>query len=169
MSERERWAYEELQVGDAIQDGDQWLNPDGRWQAVAVSAGPAAEVWCSRVRRPYRVSTILEIGDALAGAQKAATQLQDERDNALAALRSAQRARNELQLQVDELRANRTDEPTARQVQNMLRTWATELDWSGCCFDSIGRDKVSAMQRVLVSVIERIGSMIDPEGSHADD
>ena len=144
--------------------------------------------------------------------------LQRERDESLAeiaklsaALKSAQRARDELQRQVDELREQQSpvtpadqlsfyeltakriasleddlsqvradrdklqgliddllDEPTAKQVQDMLRTWATELDWSGCCFDSTGRDKVSAVQRVLLSVIGRIGSMIDPEATSAD-
>jgi chromosome segregation ATPase len=109
-----------------------------------------------------------------------------ERDEAQAdvqtlsiAIKSVQRARDELQLQVDELRVDRdrlqgliddlVDEPTAQQVQDMLRTWATELDWSAGCFDSAGRDKVSAAQRVLVVAIERIGSMIDPEDSYAND
>ena len=154
---RERIAYEELQVGDPIMDGDEWQNNDGRWQLFSVA--PIQVLEGSRVRRPYRVSTILEIGDVLASAQKAATQLQDERDNALTALKSAQRARDELQRQVDELRAERSDEPTARQVRDMLRTWATELDWLECCFDTATRDKVSAVQRVLGSVIERVESL----------
>ncbi len=112
--------------------------------------------------------------------------LVQERDEARAeverlptALKSVQRARDELQLQVDELRADRdrlqgliddlVDEPTAKQVQDMLRTWATELDWSAGCFDSAGRDNVSAAQRVLVVAIERIGSMSDQENSYAND
>jgi hypothetical protein len=178
--QRERWAYEELRPGDVIQEGDEWQNPDGRWHPLVLTPEASMEVRDAlRARRPYKISTILEIGNALANAQKAATQLQDERDNALAALKSAQRARDELQLQVDELRVDRdrlqglidelVDEPTARQVQDMLRTWATELDWSAGCFDSAGRDKVSAAQRVLVVAIERIGSMIDPEDTSAND
>ncbi len=108
-----------------------------------------------------------------------ALQVSEQLTAAKDALKSAQRARDELQLQVDELRVDRdrlqglidelVDEPTARQVQDMLRTWATELDWAAGCFDSAGRDKVSAAQRVLVVAIERIGSMIDPEDSSAND
>lgn len=157
--QRERIAYEELQAGDLIQPGDEWQSADGRWCPLVLTSTSAQVRDGLRARRPYKISTILEIGDALANAQTAATQLQSERDNALAALKSAQRARDELQLQVDELRAERSDEPTARQVRDMLRTWATELDWSECCFDATTRDKVSAVQRVLGSVIERVESL----------
>ena len=174
--QRERIAYEELRAGDIIQKGDEWWPKDGtgQWQAYHQGMFGLQVLDASIARRPYRVSTILEIGDALADAQKAATQLQDERnefqtaliesrlaqkrkvaevmevckerDNALTALKSAQRARDELQRQVDELRAEHSDEPTAWQVRDMLRTWATELDWLECCFDATTRDKVSAVQ-----------------------
>jgi chromosome segregation ATPase len=257
MSERERIACEELQADDIVQEGDEWLNPDGRWQALVLTPGEFMEVGDGvRARRPHNITRMLrefasqterlaearavekqlcdsldllrceyskslvERDQARAEATKLSTdlwarkpledrvtsltdevaQLQLERQeqidrynaevvNALqvseqlteakAALKSAQRARDELQLQVDELRVDRdrlqgliddlVDEPTAQQVQDMLRTWATELDWSAGCFDSAGRDKVSAVQRVLVVVIERIGSMIDPEDSYAND
>ena len=157
--QRERIAYEELRPGDLIQPGDEWQSADGRWYPLVLTPTSAQVRDGLRARRPYRVSTILEIGDGLADAQKAATQLQNERDNALTALKSAQRARDELQRQVDELRAERSDKPTARQVRDMLRTWATELDWSECCFDATTRDKVSAVQRVLGCVIERVESL----------
>ena len=236
MSERERIAYEELQAGDLIQQGDEWLNPDGRWQAMVLTPEAPLEVRdVLRARRPHSITALEKyradliddiqrvIGErdqARAEATKLSTDLwarkplEDRVDsltgevaqlrleqqewidrynaevaNALQvseqltaakdALKSAQRARDELQLQVDELRVDRdrlqgliddlVDEPTAQQVQDMLRTWATELDWSAGCFDSAGRDKVSAVQRVLVVAIERIGSMIDPEGSYAND
>lgn len=168
--QRERWAYEELRPGDVIQEGDEWQNPDGRWHPLVLTPEASMEVRdVLRARRPYKISTILEIGNALANAQKAATQLQDERDNALAALKSAQRTRDELQMQVDELRADRRDEPTARQVQEVLRRWATELDWSADCFGSAGREQVHGVQNTLIAVMQRIESMIDTEGSRAND
>ena len=93
----------------------------------------------------------------------------DELTAAKDALKSAQRARDELQLQVDELRADRRDEPTARQVQEVLRRWATELDWSADCFGSAGREQVHGVQNTLIAVMQRIESMIDAEGSRAND
>jgi hypothetical protein len=170
QSQRERIAYEELRPRDVIQEGDEWQNPDGRWHPLVLRQKGSMRVGdVLRARRPYKISTILEIGNALANAQKAATQLQDERDNALAALKSAQRTRDELQMQVDELRADRRDEPTARQVQEVLRRWATELDWSADCFGSAGREQVHGVQNTLIAVMQRIESMIDTEGSRAND
>jgi hypothetical protein len=72
-------------------------------------------------------------------------------------------------MQVDELRADRRDEPTARQVQEVLRRWATELDWSADCFGSAGREQVHGVQNTLIAVMQRIESMIDTEGSRAND
>jgi len=192
MSE-DRIAYEELQPGDVIQEGDEWRNEDGRWQPFTSLTGSRVQVrHTQRARRPHNI-----------------TQLQDERDEArrerdlarseVARLSTELWARKPLEERIaslthelanaavdgynlqherDETRAelqrlqevvgNLHHEPTARQVQDMLRTWATELDWSGCCFDSTGRDKVSAVQRVLIAVIERIEGMINPEGGVDD-
>ena len=166
MSERERWAYEELQVGDHIQDGDQWQNDDGRWQLFAVA--PIQVRQGSRVRRPYHVSTILEIGDALANAQKAATQLQDERDNALAALKSAQRARDELQLQVDELRAGLVGVVSAEHVHSMLEDMLDQTEWVGQCLDSSTYEQMSCIQRTISVIAERVSDM-GKEGTSAND
>ena len=79
----ERIAYEELRPGTEVQAGDQYRNTQGRWIEYSMDTsgvpivGPTA-----MARRPHRISTIQEIGDALADAQKAATQLQSERDEA---------------------------------------------------------------------------------------
>ena len=264
--QRERIAYEELQPGDIIQEGDEWQNECGRWRQFLVLDGSRVQVRESqRVRRPYKISTILEIGDALDNAQKAATQLQEERDKAqlaiarvkaefnnqaevlaevradeerlvsrLELLRSeyatvqqerdlarsevarlstelwarkpledrvtslteelaqaregnqqllktiAENAdmfgdhtkalvqeRNEARAERDRLQEvvnNLYSEPTARQVQQMLRTWATELDWSAGCFDSTGREQIDTIQKTLIAVMERIETMINPEG-----
>jgi len=243
---RERIAYEELRPGTEVQAGDQYRNTQGRWVEYSIDTsgvpivGPTA-----MARRPYNISAILEISDALASAQKAATQLQDERDELKAALRECRAAhqvtmadglaackdrdaanaeiqrllktitdnadmfadagkileqeRDEARAEVarlstelwarkpledrissltDELAQARAErdrlqevvsnlysEPTARQVQQMLRTWATELDWSAGCFDSPGREQIDTIQKTMVAVIERIEHMINPEGN----
>lgn len=195
MSERERWAYEELQPNDVVQEGDQWLNPNGRWQAIVLTPEASMEVGeALRVRRPHNITMMLaafanqsevlaevradekRLFDDLELLRSEYMKLQTERDEARAeverlstALKSAQRARDELQLQVDELRANRRDEVTARQVQEVLRRWATELDWSADCFGSAGREQVHGVQNTLIAVMQRIESMIDAEGSRAND
>ena len=50
----------------------------------------------------------------------------------------------------------------------MLRTWATELDWSAGCFDSAGREQIDTIQKTLIAVMERIESMLNPEGGSDD-
>ena len=244
---RERIAYEELQAGDAIQQGDEWQNPDGRWHPLVLTPEASMEAGflrdVLRVRRPYKISTILEIGDALANAQNAAMQLQNERDELREALAAEQlthkyttmssadalrerdealaevaklsaelwarrplenritslleelaqaraggqqllqtiaenadqfaehtkllvRERNEARAECNRLKGlieDLLDEPTARQVQDMLRTWITAVDWSAGCFDSVGREQIDTIQKTLIAVMERI-DMLYPEG-----
>ena len=164
MSERERWAYEELQAGDAIEAGDQWQNSDGRWHALVLIPGASAQVRDDiRARRPHNITALQKerdearaqgaklsaelwarkpLEDRVAALTDEVKQLRAERQEwsarfeaeitaaalvidelsaAKDALKSAQRARDELQRQVDELRADRRDEVTARQVQEVLR------------------------------------------------
>ena len=79
----ERIAYEELQPGTEVQPGDQYRNTQGRWVEYSLDTSGVPIVGSSAMaRRPYKISTILEIGDALADAKRAATQLQGERDEA---------------------------------------------------------------------------------------
>ena len=223
MSERERWAYEELQTGDVIEAGDQWQNSDGRWHALVLIPGASREVRDSiRARRPHNITLMLaefanqaevlaevradekRLFDDLELLRSEYIKLQAERDKARAevtqlqaerqewsarfeaevtaaalavdeltaakeALKSAQRARDELQRPVDELRADRRDEATVRQVQEVLRRWATELDWSADCFGSATREQVHGVQNTLITVMQRIESMIDAESSRAND
>jgi hypothetical protein len=224
--QRERWAYEELRPGDVIQEGDQWLNPDGRWQALVLTPEASMEVGDGvRARRPYKISAILEIGDALANAQKAAAQLQDdceharkERDAARAsearlstelwarkpledrvssltdevaqlrverqewinrcnanitsalqaseqlfaakdAIKSAQRARDELQLQVDELRLELTSIASAEDVHSMLQEMLDDTEWVGQCLDSSTCEQMSCIQRTISVIAQRVGDM----------
>ena len=220
MSE-DRIAYEELQPGDVIQEGDEWRNEDGRWQPFTSLTGSCVQVrHTQRARRPHSITMMLAAfasqAEVLANAQKAATQLQDEHGEALAEvakLRMELWARKPLEDRVasladelaqaraenqhflktiaenadqfsehtaalvqerDEAREERDklkgliddllDEPTARQVQGMLRTWATELDWAADCFHSINRDEIDTIQRTLIAVMERIETMLNPEG-----
>jgi uncharacterized coiled-coil DUF342 family protein len=167
MSERERIAYEELQAGDAIQQGDEWQNPDGRWHPLVLTPGSSMEVRDGlRARRPYKITTILEIGDALANAQNAAMQLQDERDEAQAdvqtlstALKSVQRARDELQLQVDELRAGLMGVVSAEDVHSMLQEMLDETEWVGQCLDASSYEQMSCIQRTISVILQRVSDM----------
>ena len=247
--QREGVAYEELQPGDIIQEGDEWQNECGRWRPFLVLHGSRVQVRQSqRVRRPYNITQLqderdklraemdivkgdrMNLREALAAEQRAhkvtmASGLQacSERDEAcrerdlaraeVARLSTELWARKPLEDRVaslteelaqareasqqllqtitdnadqfaehtaalvqerDEARAKSDrlqgliddllDEPTAKQVQDMLRTWATELDWSAGCFDSVGRDEIDTIQKTLVAVIERIKGLINPEG-----
>ena len=186
--QRPRWAWEELRPGDLIQDKDEWQNEDGRWHPLVIVAGASTQVRDGlRARRPHNITALQTERDE---ARAEVTQLQAERQEYSArleaeitaaalvidelsaakdALKSAQRARDELQRQVDELRADRRDEVTARQVQEVLRRWATELDWSADCFGSSAREQVHGVQNTLIAVMQRIESMIDAEGSRAND
>ena len=218
MSE-DRIAYEELQPGDVIQEGDEWRNEDGRWQPFTSLTGSRVQVrHTQRARRPHSITMMLAAfasqAEVLANAQKAATQLQDEHGEALAEvakLRMELWARKPLEDRVasladelaqaraenqhflktiaenadqfsehtaalvqerDEAREERDklkgliddllDEPTARQVQDMLRTWITAVDWLAGCFDSAGREQIDTIQKTLISVMERI-DMFNPE------
>lgn len=216
--QRERWAYEELQPGDVIEAGDQWQNSDGRWHALVLTPGASTQVRDGlRARRPHNITALQDerdeahrerdlartevarlaaelwarkpLEDRVAALTDEVTQLRAERQEYSArleaeitaaalvidelsaakdALKSAQRARDELQRQVDELRADRRDEVTARQVQEVLRRWATELDWSADCFGTATREQVHGVQNTLIAVMQRIESMFDAENSRAN-
>lgn len=254
--QRERIAYEDLQPGDIIQEGDEWQNECGRWKPFLVLDGSRVQVRQSqRVRRPHSITMMLQefasqaevlaevrvdkkrlfgdlellrseyaklqnerdelraemdtvkgdrmnLREALAAEQRAhkvtmASGLQackdrdeacNERDLARAEVarlstelwarkpledrvasltEELAQARAELQ-RLQEVVGNLYNEPTARQVQQMLRTWATELDWSAGCFDSVGREQIDTIQKTLIAVIERIEGMVNPEGGSDD-
>lgn len=205
MSNRERWAYEELQPGDVIQPGDEWQNEDGRWHTLVMVPGASTQLRDGlRARRPHnitalekyrgdlisdiehvigerdearaqgaklsaelwarkpledRVSSLLaELTHTRAGVQQlqaerqewidrcnaeisSALQVSEQLTTAKDALKSAQRARDELQLQVEELRADRErlqglidnllDEPTAKRVHSMLEDMLDQTEWVG--------------------------------------
>ena len=103
-----------------------------------------------RAEIQHLLKTITDNADQFADAGKI---LEKERDEAQVELRRLQEVVNNLY-----------DEPTARQVQQMLRTWATELDWSVGCFGSFGRSQIDIIQQTMVAVIERIEGMVNPEG-----
>ena len=196
--QRERIAYEELRPGDIIQAGDEFRDADGRWHAYDASRCGSCVygAWGGWARRPYKITAILEIGDALADAQKAATQLQSERDefqtaliearlalkrkvaevmevckerdDALTALKSAQRARDELQLQVDELRAGLMGVVSAEHVHSMLEDMLDQTEWVGQCLDSSTYEQMSCIQRTISVIGERVRDMVK-EATSAND
>ena len=232
--QRERIAYEELQPGDIIQEGDEWQHESGRWKPFASLDGSCVQVrHTQRARRPHSITMMLrefasqaevlaELREALAAEQlahKFTTMISEdarkERDAARASearLSTELWARKPLEDRVaslmeelaharaggqqllktiaenadqfaehtrglvgerDEVKAelkrlqdvvsNLYSEPTARQVQDMLRTWATELDWAADCFDSSGREQIDTIQKTLIAVMERI-DVLNREG-----
>ena len=197
----ERIAYEELQPGDIIQEGDEWQNECGRWKPFLVLDGSRVQVRQSqRVRRPYNITRMEnDRAEAIAECAKLSTELwarkpleervaslTEELANAREDFRelvktnventdqfaehtaTLVRERDEARAKSDRLQGlidNLLDEPTARQVQDMLRTWATELDWSAGCFDSVAREQIDTIQKTLIAVIERIETMVNPEGN----
>jgi hypothetical protein len=84
-------------------------------------------------------------------------------------LKSAQRARDELQLQVDELRLDRdrlqglinelVEEPTAKQVYSMLEDMLDQTEWVGQCLDSSTYEQMSCIQRTISVIAERVNDM----------
>ena len=232
--QRERIAYEELQPGDIIQEGDEWQHESGRWKPFASLDGSCVQVrHTQRARRPHSITMMLrefasqaevlaELREALAAEQlahKFTTMIsEDARKERDAARASEARLSTELWARkpledrvaslVEELAQAREDfrklvktnaenadqfaehtaalvqdrseveaelkrlqdvvsnlysEPTARQVQDMLRTWATELDWAAGCFDSVGREQIDTIQKTLIAVMERI-DVLNREG-----
>lgn len=225
--QRERIAYEELQPGDIIQEGDEWQHEGGRWKPFASLDGACVQVRrVQRARRPYKITQLQgerdELREALAAEQLShkVTMMSGldackERDEALAEVAKlsaevwarkpleerlaslmeelaharaggqqllktiAENAdqfaehtrllvgeRDEAKAELERLQgvvSNLYSEPTARQVQDMLRTWITAVDWSAGCFDSAGREQIDTIQKTLIAVMERI-DMLNPEG-----
>lgn len=202
--QRERIAYEELQPGDVIQEGDEWQHECGRWKPFASLDGSCVQVrHTQRARRPYNItrmendraeaiaevaklsaelwarkpledrvaSLTEELAQARAGGQQLLKTIADNADQFAEHTASLVQERDEARAKSDRLQGlidDLLDEPTARQVQDMLRTWATELDWSTGCFDSTGREQIDTIQKTLVAVIERIEGLINPEGGTDD-
>lgn len=230
--ERERIAYEELQPGDIIQEGDQWKHGCGRWkpfalidgsrvqvhhfqsarrphnitqlqgerdelrealcqcraahrvtmasgldacrdrdEALAEVAKLSAEVWARKPLEDRVTSLVEELAQARAGVQQLLTTIAQNADQFADHTTGLVRERDEVKAELKRLQdvvSNLYSEPTARQVQDMLRTWATELDWAADCFHSVNRDEIDSIQRTLVAVMERIQTMIHPEGKTDD-
>jgi uncharacterized coiled-coil DUF342 family protein len=89
-----------------------------------------------------------------------------ERDEAQAdvqtlsiALKSAQRARDELQLQVDELRAGLMGIVSAEHVYSMLEDMLDQTEWVGQCLDSSTYEQMSCIQRTISVIAQRVGDM----------
>ena len=178
MSERERWAYEELQPGDVIEAGDQWQNSDGRWHALVLIPGASAQVRDDiRARRPHNITLMLaefanqaevlaevradekRLFDDLELLRSEYVKLQAERNEALAALKSAQRARDELQRQVDELRAGLMGVVSADHVHSMLEDMLDQTEWVGQCLDSSTYEQMSCIQRTISVIAQRVNDM----------
>jgi len=107
-----------------------------------------------------------ELAHARAGGQQLLKKIAENADQFAEHTRALVRERDEVKAELKRLQdvvSNLYSEPTARQVQDMLRTWATELDWAAGCFDSVGREQIDTIQRTLIAVMERIETMIHSE------
>jgi phage shock protein A len=111
-------------------------------------ASLADELAQARAENQHFLKTIAENADQFSEHTAALVQERDE----------AREERDKLKGLIDDL----LDEPTARQVQDMLRTWITAVDWLAGCFDSAGREQIDTIQKTLISVMERI-DMFNPE------
>jgi chromosome segregation ATPase len=75
------------------------------------------------------------------------------------AIKSAQRARDELQLQVDELRLELTSIASAEDVYSMLQEMLDDTEWVGQCLDSSTCEQMSCIQRTISVIAQRVGDM----------
>lgn len=202
MIERPRWAWEELQPGDLIQDKDEWQNEDGRWHPLVMVPGASTQLRDGlRARRPHNITALQKerdearaqgaklsaelwarkpLEDRVAALTDEVTQLRVERQewidwydakgvNALQvseqltaakdALKTAQRARDELQLQVDDLRAGLMGVVSAQHVHSMLEDMLDQTEWVGQCLDSSTFEQMSCIQRTISVIAERVSDM----------
>jgi hypothetical protein len=164
QSQRERIAYEELRPRDVIQEGDEWQNPDGRWHPLVLTPEGSMRVSdVLRARRPHSITALEKhrrdlIADIL--------HVTGERDEAQAdvqtlsiAIKSVQRARDELQLQVDELRAGLMGVVSAEHVHSMLEDMLDQTEWVGQCLDSSTYEQMSCIQRTISVIAQRVSDM----------
>lgn len=136
--------------------------------ARAEVARLSTELWARKPLEERITSLVEELGQARAEIQQLLQTITDNADQFADAGRILEQQRDEARAEVHRLQEvvrNLYGEPTARQVQDMLRTWATELDWSAGCFDSVAREQIDTIQKTLVAVTERIETIIYPEGN----
>lgn len=127
----------------------------------------STELWARKPLEDRVASLTEELAQAREASQQLLQTITDNADQFADAGEMLEQQRDEARAELQRLQEvvnNLYSEPTARQVQQMLRTWATELDWSAGCFDSVGRDEVDTIQKTMVAVIERIEGMLNPEG-----
>jgi hypothetical protein len=138
-----------------------------RDEALAEVAKLSAEIWARKPLEERIASLVEELAQARAGGQQLLKTIAANADQFAEHTKLLVRERDEVRAECDRLKGlidDLLDEPTARQVQSMLRTWATELDWAAGCFDSLGREQIDTIQRTLIAAMERIEIMIYPEG-----
>jgi hypothetical protein len=97
-----------------------------------------------------------------------ALQVPEQLTAAKDALKSVQRARDELQLQVDELRSGLMGIVSAEHVHSMLEDMLDQTEWVGQCLDSSTYEQMSCIQRTISVIAERISDM-GKEATSAND
>ena len=135
--------------------------------ARAEVARLSTELWARKPLEERVASLVDELAQARAEIQNLLKTITGNADQFVDQVTVVEQQRDEARAERDRLQdvvSNLYGEPTARQVQDMLRTWATELDWSAGCFDSVAREQIDTIQKTLIAVIERIETVIHPEG-----
>ena len=150
--------------GDLIDDIQHVIGE--REEARAQAAKLSAELWERKPLEDRVASLVEELAQARAENQHFLNTIAENADQFAEHTAALVRERDEAEVELKRLQdvvSNLYSEPTARQVQDMLRTWATELDWAAGCFDSVGREQIDTIQRTLIAVMERIETMIHSE------
>jgi chromosome segregation ATPase len=160
-----------------------------RDQARAEATKRSTELWARKPLEDRVASLVEELTNAREDIQKLVktiatnadqftkhtAALVQERDAARAeverlptALKSAQRARDELQLQVDELRLRLTGIMSAEDVHSMLEEMLDQTEWVGQCLDASTYEQMSCIQRTISVIAQRVSDMFK-EDTNAND
>jgi ABC-type transporter Mla subunit MlaD len=145
------------------------ISEDARKERDAARASEArlsTELWARKPLEDRVASLVEELAQAREDFRKLVKTNAENADQFAEHTAALVQERSEAEAELKRLQdvvSNLYSEPTARQVQDMLRTWATELDWAAGCFDSVGREQIDTIQRTLIAVMERI-DVLNREG-----
>jgi hypothetical protein len=145
---------------------------DDRDEARAEATKLSTELFWARKTPEDRITSLVEeLAQARAGGQQLLQTIAENTDQFAEHTKLLVGERDEAKAELKRLQevvSNLYSEPTARQVQDMLRTWITAVDWLAGCFDSAGREQIDTIQKTLIAVMERIETMyseVDTDGN----
>jgi chromosome segregation ATPase len=150
--------YTTMSSADALRERD---------EALAEVAKLSAELWARKPLEDRVASLVEELAQAREDFRKLVKTNAENADQFAEHTAALVQERSEVEAELKRLQdvvSNLYSEPTARQVQDMLRTWVTAVDWLAGCFDSAGREQIDTIQKTLIAVMERI-DVLNPEGN----